>query len=150
MTAMPDTLVSHFLLPAAPARVYEAWTTPAIIQAWWGALDQFKTRYTHEPRVGGQWRAEFTTPAGDVYACYGEYRRLEPGQALALTYQFSWAPDDAPILAEFEFEAEGPETIVTLTQTGAITDDMRKDGEGGWSVTLDFLRKYLAAKARAA
>lgn len=142
---MADTLLSCFTLPATPGRVFEAWTTPSIVQAWWGSPELFRTKFTHDLRVGGAWRAEFSTPDGQSYACFGEYRRLEPGHALAMTYQFSWTPDEAPVLAEFEFEPEGEVTIVALTQTGKISPEMREDPEGGWSVTLDFLRKYLGA-----
>ena len=141
---MGDTLVSHSTLPAPPAAVFDAWTDPAKIEAWWGAVDQFTTTYTHDLRVGGAWRAEFTDSEGDTSACYGEYRRLDRPHAFALTYQFSWAPDDPPVLAEFAFAPEGSSTRVTITQTGAISDDLREDPEGGWSATLAFLRAYLA------
>jgi uncharacterized protein YndB with AHSA1/START domain len=141
---MAETLVSQTRLPAPPDAVFDAWTDAETIERWWRAPDQFKTKYTHDRRVGGAWRADFTTPKGESHSCFGAYRRLDRPTFFALTYQFSWAPDDPPILAAFEFTPEGADTLVTITQTGAITDDMREDEAGGWGVTIAFLRDYLA------
>jgi uncharacterized protein YndB with AHSA1/START domain len=86
---MAETLVSRFRLPAPPEAVFEAWTNPAAIQAWWGAPDEFRTTFTHDLRVGGAWRAEFTSPDGSVSAVYGAYRSLDRPSLLSMTYQFS-------------------------------------------------------------
>lgn len=123
--------------------MFDAFTTPAEVEQWWGA-GEFTTTFTNELRAGGAWRADFTGDEGES-SVFGQYRTIERPGVLEMTYQFSWDPDQPPILARFEFSADGSATQTLLTQSGEITDDLRADPEGGWSVTLDFLRRYLAA-----
>jgi hypothetical protein len=59
--------VSSVLLDATPEQVFEAWTDPALLAAWWGPEGVTRTFHEFDLRPGGRWRFDMHGPDGRSY-----------------------------------------------------------------------------------
>jgi uncharacterized protein YndB with AHSA1/START domain len=99
---------------AAPRElVYEAWTTPALVERWWHANRGRVTLAEIDLRVGGSWRSVAVTDDGTEVAFHGEYREIVPNERIVSTEVYEGAP--------------GPGTVNTLTL---------QDADGGTMLTI--------------
>jgi uncharacterized protein YndB with AHSA1/START domain len=132
------------ILPADRLRVFGAFTDPDRLAQWWGPLGFTIPAIDFDPRIGRSYRIEMRPPEGDPFALVGEFRSVEPPDALAFT--FIWEqpdPDDVDMLAELSFEDRGESTRVTLRQGPFRTEARRELHRDGWSETLDKLEAWL-------
>lgn len=89
--------------PAAPERVFAAWTQPELLKRWWGVAEGYTTPLAEvDLQVGGWYRLGMLPPdRDDMIVISGEYRVIEPPERLV----FSW-----------EIESKrGPPVISTIT-----------------------------------
>jgi uncharacterized protein YndB with AHSA1/START domain len=99
---------------AAPRElVYEAWTTPALVERWWHANRGRVTLAEIDLRVGGSWRSVAVTDDGTEVGFHGEYREIVPNERIVSTEVYEGAP--------------GPGTVNTLTL---------QDADGGTMLTI--------------
>lgn len=82
---------------ASPELVYEAWTTPELIERWWGC-GRGEVTARVDLRVGGSWRYEMRMPDGGEFAFYGEFREIAPGERLVNTEIFDQFPDAVSVI----------------------------------------------------
>jgi len=100
---MSETLlVMEREMPAEPARVFAALTTPAVVVRWWGGLpaDGDVPAAEVDLRVGGRWRFPM---AFNGATCWAGGTYLEVSPPTRLRFDFAW--EGQP----------GPATPVTLT-----------------------------------
>ena len=94
----------------APAGlVYQAWTTPALLQVWWAPKSFGITLVSCEvdARTGGRYRFVFAHPAAEgTMAFFGTYLEVIPDARLV------WTNEESP---------DGPVSTVTFTQTDGAT-----------------------------
>jgi uncharacterized protein YndB with AHSA1/START domain len=94
-------------------------------------------------RVGGRYRASFTTADGGYHQVGGVYREVVPNQRLV----FSWAWHSTPereSLVTVTLKPDGAGTLLTL-QHERFFDQAAADGHrNGWTGSLDRLEKLLA------
>lgn len=139
MLAKPSiTLKRHIKAP--PEKVYQAWTQAAQLVRWFGPhetiLDSVKA--TLDARVGGKYRASFTTADGEYHEVGGVYREVIPNRRL----QFTWAWHTMPereSLVTITMEPDGTGTMLTLLHE-QLFDQAAADGHKyGWTGTLEKL-----------
>ncbi|MCB0866162.1 MAG: SRPBCC family protein [Solirubrobacterales bacterium] len=82
---------------APPHLVWKAWTTPELIERWWGSQRGRVTSVEVDLRVGGAWRYEMDA-RGTVVAFRGEYREIEEPRRLVNTEIFESAPDAVSVI----------------------------------------------------
>ena len=98
---------------APAALVFDAYTTPAHVQRWWGFESSEWLVCDIDLRVGGAWRFVTREEGGLEVGFHGEYRTISRPTRLVATEVFEGAPDPAP----------GDEAIndLTLTEVDGVT-----------------------------
>lgn len=102
------------LLDAPRELVWQAWTDPARIQAWWGPSGFRTTTTSFDLRVGGEWRHVMHGPDGTDYPNRTVFREIVPPSLLV--YENGWDLPGAPLdfKSVVTFQAEGSKTLLTL------------------------------------
>jgi uncharacterized protein YndB with AHSA1/START domain len=102
--------------------VYQAYTTPELVERWWHANRGDVRLVEIDLRVGGRWRYVMVTPDGTEVAFHGEYREIIPNERLVSTEVYEGLPegvseDDAATVNTTTFtEADGRTTLTLLVQ----------------------------------
>lgn len=138
---------------AAPRRlVFEAWSDPAQLPAWFGPEGFALETKAIEIRVGGQWRFDMIAPDGTRYDNRMTFLRLEPPALIEVEHGSDRHDDPAAfrMLLTFDEQANG-KTVVTLRQMHptrarrAATIGFGAVEYGGQ--TLDKLARHLRARS---
>lgn len=139
--------------------VWQAWTRPEHVAAWWGPRG-FATRVeTLELRPGGRWRYVMIGPDGREYPATGTFREVVPPERFVTTDEFGEdfeAPPgmDLPqgMMLTCELEDLGERTRVTLRIAHESAESRRRHEEmgvvPGWNSSLDCLAEHLASVQR--
>jgi uncharacterized protein YndB with AHSA1/START domain len=146
MTAHPGErrLEIERLLPAAPAIVFPAFTSPSQLVRWWGPEGFVTPSLEYDPRVGASYRIEMRPPKREPFHLTGEFREVDPPTHLA--YTFSWDPpdpDDVETLVELSFRPLKEATVVVLIQGPFKTEVRQKLHLNGWTESLDKLQQFI-------
>ena len=140
-------LVFTRLLAAPRALVYQAWTDPRHIAAWWGPNGFTTTTHSMDVRVGGRWTYVMHGPDGKDWPNWIGYLKVVPGELLEYDHA---GEEDAP--AEFHvavtFADEGAKTRLTMKMvfpTAAARDHVVQEfgATEGANQTLSRLEQHL-------
>jgi uncharacterized protein YndB with AHSA1/START domain len=149
-----DILITRqFDAPAA--LLFKAYTTPELVQRWWGFETSQWVVCEIDLRVGGQWRyvTREATPEGDIeVGFHGEYQEIEAPHRLVSTEVYEGMPDAQALdIVTFE-EAVG---VTTMTMVVRHSCQEHRDGhlasgmESGMQVSMDRLEDVVAELAAA-
>jgi uncharacterized protein YndB with AHSA1/START domain len=58
--------------------VFNAWTDPVLLQAWWGPMGFTNTFHEHDLRPGGHWRFTMHGPDKGHYENHAVFDRIDP------------------------------------------------------------------------
>jgi uncharacterized protein YndB with AHSA1/START domain len=141
------TFVIERTYPAAPARVYAAWTSRDAKVAWFGGGPENWQRYDLDFQIGGWERGLSKAPDGALYSYDARYEEIVPDERI--TYAYTMDRDDTRIsvsVTSVELRAEGQGTKLTYTEMGVYLDghDKPQFREEGTASLLDALGKLLA------
>ena len=79
---MTESVSVRRVVPAAPERVFEAWTDPELLICWWGPSHVTCTRAEVDARPGGAYRLDNQLPDGSVLVIEERrYAAAEPSGA---------------------------------------------------------------------
>jgi uncharacterized protein YndB with AHSA1/START domain len=78
----PDEIIHSRWVAAPRALVYEAWTTPEHLDAWWGPTGFTNTTQSHELVEGGEWRFTMRGPDGTVWPNAIAFTEVRPAERL--------------------------------------------------------------------
>ncbi|MDR3465765.1 MAG: SRPBCC domain-containing protein [Xanthobacteraceae bacterium] len=137
------TLKRRFNAP--PARVFEAWTDPKKLVCWFGPAETRSgtVRAEMDVRVGGRFRASFTTEDGEYHEVSGVYREVVTHERLSFTWGWYTMPERESLVT-VTLRPDGDGTLLTLHHE-RFFDEAARDGHNrGWSGTLDKLEHFLA------
>ncbi|QCI67210.1 SRPBCC family protein [Phreatobacter stygius] len=139
---MPDkpslTLRRH--LKAPPAKVWSAFTEPALLMRWWGPKDTVTSAAELDARVGGRFLVISHTPDGEEHQVGGVYREVAYPEKLV----FSWAWRSTPereSLVTVKLSPDGTGTLLTLTHEQFFDEAARDRHQGGWGEALDRMER---------
>lgn len=142
------SLVVRRRIPASPARLFAAWTTPAQLEAWWGPRGVRCTHAEVDPRVGGSYRIGNALPDGREVFIVGEFLVFDPPHELVYTWRLEPAGGD-PERVTVRFEPRGAETEVVVVHERIGAPRTREEHAGGWEGCLDGLLAFAAVPAPA-
>lgn len=142
----PERLVVERVLPASPAEVYDAWTTPETLRLFMCPGEHRAVVVEADVRVGGRFRIVMRGERDTEHR--GEYRVLERGRRLVFTWA-SPATGWQPTLVTIELSPHEDGTRLVLVHEGLATDDMRGRHRGGWTSILEKLAHHLQRKENA-
>ena len=132
-------LILTRVFSAAPEKVFNAWTVPALLKQWFAPLPWTTSKVETDVRVGGCSLIAMRSPDGKEYPSHGVYLDVVKNQRLVFTDAFTkaWEPSDKPfIVVELIFEAHGESTHYTArVQHWSIADREAHEKMGfhqGW------------------
>ena len=139
------TLVIEREFEASPERIYEAWTTPEILQRWWGPEGVGIPDLDLDVREGGAWTTTMKSDQGERIVS-GKYVTLEPPNRLVFTW--GWI-DNGTRGQETEVEIvlikAGAKTTMILTQKVFADVENRNNHQFGWKSSFKKLEQLLAS-----
>ncbi len=142
-TPKPLTLELKRCIRATPQRLFEAWTTPEQLLAWWGP-DGVRCVGAHvDLRVGGHYWIDNLLPDGRVVRIEGEFLRIEVNRTLIYTWRMP--PDDSmheEVCVQFEAQSEQT-TELCITHTRIGNEATRQQHQQGWQGCLDGLTAHM-------
>ncbi|MFJ9807994.1 SRPBCC domain-containing protein [Streptomyces sp. NPDC101158] len=97
-------------------RVWEAWTRPEHVRAWYGLASLTMSVCDIDLRPGGAWRWGQRTPEGQEIVFSGTYEEIVPAERLVYTEIFEQMPDADPVRVILSFDAT-PDGGTALTST---------------------------------
>jgi uncharacterized protein YndB with AHSA1/START domain len=136
------SLVVRRTIRASAARLFEAWTQPAQLLAWWGPKHVRCSGADVDLRVGGAYRIANELPDGRTLVIDGEFEVVEPPHKLVYTWRLgSGAAPAERVTVRFEPRHGETEVIVIHER---IADTTTRDGhELGWHGCLDGLAAHI-------
>jgi len=136
--------------PAAPEKVWRAWTDPKALSIWFGPGEMNTVlRADVDVRVGGRFEIAFRTQDGRVHAVGGVYREVQPHRRLVFSWAWHGTPE-AESQVSVALHPEGGGTRMEFLHEQFVDQPTRDDHEGGWNATFDKLERFLSLPANPA
>lgn len=130
----------------APARrVFEAWTDPKQLEAWWGPRPVVCTDAQVDLRVGGRYRIVNALPDGSTVVIEGEFKEVSAPHRLVYTWNVS-AFELERSLVTVRFEDRGDSTEVVVVHEHIPSARVRDSHRDGWNGCLDGLEKLFTPR----
>ncbi len=140
------------------ARVWKAWTDPAMLAKWWGPKGFTAPVVTMDFRVGGKYHFCMRSADGQDFWSTGTYKEIVPLRKIVCSDSFADADgnvvpasyygmkEDIPeeLLITVEFTEENGKTTMTLTHLGLPLGEMSEMASTGWSEFFDKLVEALS------
>lgn len=139
MASSPLTVVARQRFDVSPARVFRAFTDPALLIRWFSPSPAVSIEVLHHDlRPAGRYRYRYREADGTVSIVTGAFVAIEPPARLVFTW--SWEPPDphagVETLVSVQCIALGAGTDVTVTHERFPDDVSRSRHELGWRGTL--------------
>jgi uncharacterized protein YndB with AHSA1/START domain len=143
--AQGATVVMRHTFRAPVARVFRAWSEPAMAKRWsWGPeYDTISIDLNCEP--GGVWRQQIRDRnTGENWFFEGVFQEVVPNRKLVHTFHFrsDRGHDEPPSVVTIEFTDRGESTDVVLTHTQLVESKV-KETETGWAKIFEVLEKIV-------
>ena len=136
------TLVTKRTIRASAARLFDAWTQPEQLRAWWGPRPVTCSDAEVDLRVGGRYRIANAMPDGKTFLIEVEFEVVEAPHKLVYTWR---AGADVVSRVTVRFEPRGEVTEVTVVHAQIPSEKMRDAHQGGWVGCLDGLERHFAS-----
>jgi uncharacterized protein YndB with AHSA1/START domain len=131
------TLSRSFAVP--PARVYAAWTDPALFAQWIGPVGVPCTLLDMDPTKGGRFRLDMHLADRTIHVG-GQFTRLDPPDRIDLT----WGAADGSITTNVTIFFHATETGTRMEFHHHLPGpDMVQSHDDGWSSAFDKLQIFL-------
>jgi uncharacterized protein YndB with AHSA1/START domain len=147
-TAEHGTFVITRTYPAAPGRVFAAWSSQEAKARWFGAPSaEVRNNLRLDFRIGGTETLSGGPPDGPVHTYEATYQDIVPDQRIVYDYIMKADGDLISVsVATVEFAAAGGGTTLTFTEQGVFLDgkDNPSVREKGTSELLDQLGSALS------
>jgi glutathione S-transferase len=137
-------LVVRRTIRASAERIFEAWTQPEQLRAWWGPRPVTCSGAEIDLRVGGRYRIANALPDGTTVIIEGEFRDIQRPHMLVYTWRTGQGAEE-PSLVTVRFQARGEATEVVVVHEKVPSAAVRDSHEKGWSGCLDGLEAFFAA-----
>lgn len=128
------------VIAATRERLFAAWTTPELLQQWWGPAGVRCIAAEIDLRPGGAYRIGNALPDGQLIWISGEFEVVEPPRRLT----YSWRTgDEPPSRVTIRFTAlDASSTEVVVHHERIHTRTVRDEHEHGWLGCLDGLERW--------
>ena len=139
-------LVVARTIAAPPALVFDLWSKPEHLAAWWGPEGYSLPTCQLDFRVGGAFCFHMVGPSDDERWIRGVFREIAPPARLVFT--FAWADAEKvtgpETIVTVTFEPEGRGTRLTLRHARLTSAAAVNEHRGGWGSTVERLARYAA------
>jgi uncharacterized protein YndB with AHSA1/START domain len=137
------TLFVRRTIRASAERIFDAWTLPEHLRAWWGPRPVTCSGAEVDLRVGGRYRIANAIPDGTTVLIEGEFRVIERPHKLVYTWRMGGEREESSLVTvRFEERDEATEVVVIHEQVPS--EAARVSHESGWNGCLDGLVSFFA------
>jgi uncharacterized protein YndB with AHSA1/START domain len=138
------TLVVRRTIRASADRIFEAWTQPEHLRAWWGPRPVVCSGAEVDLRVGGRYRIDNAIPDGSTVVIEGEFREIDRPRKLVYTWCMGGDTQETSLVT-VRFEERGTATEVVIVHERVPTEAARDSHGKGWNGCLDGLAAFFEA-----
>ena len=143
-----STFVIERNYPAAPERVFAAFSDPAKKRRWFAEGDEFEIEhYALDFQVGGREEARFRGKNGFMFTNRTVFQDILPGRHIVFAYTMSMGDKRiSSSQATVEFLGKDQGTLLVFTEQAAFFEgaDGPKMRQDGWTLLLEALGKELS------
>jgi len=126
-----------------PAKVWQAWTDPAIAKLWFGSDPNGKVLDAKlDVQVNGSFSVTFVNSDGTEFTAQGIYKEIEENSRLVFTWGWANQPEVNELIT-LEFSPEGDGTLMTFEQSNIDATTSMHNYEEGWRSTFQKLERAL-------
>jgi uncharacterized protein YndB with AHSA1/START domain len=145
---MSDDLAVTRLIDATPEEVFDAFIDPAGQEALYGQDDPGWIVRSHcELRVGGVWMVEFGASPRELYRHRHLFKVIDrPKRLLFSTTETRLDGSTLRFATEFRFEATDGKTLMTMTQRGIPTAELREEHARGVPNALSRFERLIESR----
>jgi uncharacterized protein YndB with AHSA1/START domain len=136
-------LVTRRTIRASADRLFEAWTQPEQLRAWWGPRPVTCSGASVDLRVGGRYCIANLLPDGKTLMIEGEFLVVEAPHRLVYTWR---AGEDQKSRVTVRFEPRGDATEVIVIHEQIPNERVRESHESGWSGCLEGLARHFSGE----
>lgn len=136
-------LVVRRTIRATAERIFDAWTLPEHLLAWWGPRPVTCSGAEVDLRVGGRYRIDNALPDGTTVIIEGEFRDIQRPRLLVYTWRIGLGAEESSLVT-VRFEARGEATDVVIAHERVPSAAVRDSHEKGWNGCLDGLEAFCA------
>jgi uncharacterized protein YndB with AHSA1/START domain len=133
------------LIDATPEEVFDAFTNPDGKEAFYGQDDPgWIVRSRPDLHVGGAWTVDFGPSPRGVYRHHHVFAVIDrPRRLLVSTTETRMDGSTVRFETEFTFEARDKKTLMTMTQRGIPTVELREEHRRGVPNALARLERLI-------
>lgn len=135
------------VIRAPRARVYEAWTSGAIMKTWFGGHGSACTTADLDVRVGGAYRIHVrpvANPASPGSTAEGKFTQVVPAELLQFNWVASWQPgEDSLVTVSFRDAQDGATELSLRHERFLPGSTVVENYVKGWTGSLDKLASHL-------
>ena len=133
------------LVDASPEEVFDAFTNPDGQEAFYGQDDPgWIVRSQCDMRVGGAWTVDFGPSPRELYRHRHVFKVIDrPRRLLTSTTETRLDGSTLRFETEFRFQARGEKTLMTMTQRGLPTAQLREEHRRGVPNALARLERLI-------
>jgi len=133
------------LIDATPEEVFDAFTDPEGQEAFYGKDDPgWIVRSQCDLRVGGVWTVDFGPSSLELYQHRHVFEVIErPHRLVLASTETRLDGSSFHTKLEFTFEAKGEKTLMTMTQRGFPTAELRDEHARGLPNAFSSLEKLI-------
>jgi uncharacterized protein YndB with AHSA1/START domain len=132
MSDLTTTLSKRF--DASPEAVFDAWTDPAGMGAWFSPMTTASVPKL-DLRVGGDFQIDMHGEGKD-YVHTGRYLEIDRPRKLVFTW-VSEGTQDQETVVTLDLEADGDGTLLTLTHERFPDTESRDNHAKGWDAIIE-------------
>lgn len=136
MTAPSLTLKRRF--KASPAKVFAAWTDPALLVRWMGPNEIENISADCDPCVGGAYRCVMRAADGEMHDVSGVYREIVKDEKIVFTWAWRGTPERRSLVTVL-IKPDGDGALLTLVHEQFADEAARDRHVHGWSGSFDRL-----------
>jgi uncharacterized protein YndB with AHSA1/START domain len=136
------------VIAAPPDVTFDAFTSPDGQNAFYGQDDRgWIVRSESDVRVGGAWTIFFGPSPKQLYRHHHVFRAIDrPRQLLLTTTETRLDGTTLKFEIEFTFQAIDGGTLMTMTQRGIPTDELRAEHARGVPNAFDRLEQHIRGR----
>ncbi len=133
------------LIDATPEEVFDAFTNPAGQEAFYGQDEPgWIVRSQCDLRVGGTWTVDFGPSRRELYRHHHVFEAIDrPRRLMLSTTETRLDGSTLRFKTEFRFEARDKKTLMTMTQRGIPTAELREEHRRGVPNALARLERLI-------